>query len=379
MIPNYGLFKSTRNQISPFEEEHQNRQLIDPTTLVNQSLPSQTPKPLSITDKINEILANRPDREALRAGMQNAPKREDYKPNKLSRIGAILAGASTGFRNPAAGVEVAQNIIDRPFNEANATYDKHLRDLGVLAGMEGEDVRTKISGVGMQEDSDWKSKTFNENVRQHEQGYDLDKKKFTQSGWYDVKNNVTGKMERRNSVSGEVQDIGKVNLTPDEEMQMDIKKFRATQGAEGAADRKSRKDIADAQIEGRKSIEAVKAANKQILGKMSIGADEAVRRMYLDLGNAVNTEGTLLSGLDLQEYIEADPVTGVPRIKEDAKSDKTKANIVGLLQNFLKTDAGQSKGAQPNSEVQSILDEYRNQNKQPVVPPPTGRGGRGGL
>jgi len=53
---------------------------------------------------------------------QGYPNEKDYQPSKVTRLGAILSGAATGFRNPAAAPEVARSIIDEPFNKAVRRY-----------------------------------------------------------------------------------------------------------------------------------------------------------------------------------------------------------------------------------------------------------------
>ena len=51
---------------------------------------------------------------------QGPPKESDYKPSKMRRLGAILAGAATGYQtgNAAEGYKTSTGIIDEPYEKA---------------------------------------------------------------------------------------------------------------------------------------------------------------------------------------------------------------------------------------------------------------------
>lgn len=53
-----------------------------------------------------------------------APKQSDYKPSVLRRIGAALAGAGAGWRNPVQGVQVARDIDEAPYNRALTAWQQ---------------------------------------------------------------------------------------------------------------------------------------------------------------------------------------------------------------------------------------------------------------
>lgn len=84
--------------------------------------PQPTPAP-QFMDAYAELMKhqNGPAMSAYSKFVQQGPPQErDYKPGKVTRLGAILSGAAAGYRDPASGVETATNIIKRPYREAVA-------------------------------------------------------------------------------------------------------------------------------------------------------------------------------------------------------------------------------------------------------------------
>jgi hypothetical protein len=61
------------------------------------------------------------------AGMPDPSK---YKPSIFRRIGAALAGAGAGWRNPAQGVEVANAIDKQPYNNAMEAWQARMQQAG---------------------------------------------------------------------------------------------------------------------------------------------------------------------------------------------------------------------------------------------------------
>lgn len=136
--------------LNPYDDLTQ-RPTFDPNSFSIADLPTPEPpaKP-SFLDQYNAISGNRPQRDAFRQLVENAPTREQFQPNKMTRLGAILGGVSAGWKNPAAGVELAQSTLDRPFNEAQAEYDRKLKNVAGLAGMESEDIQQRLKGLDIE-------------------------------------------------------------------------------------------------------------------------------------------------------------------------------------------------------------------------------------
>lgn len=71
------------------------------------------------------------------------PSRDDYKPGKLNRLSAVLAGISTGAKG-GDGYRAAQSILDDPYNEAMGDYKNRHDRLATGAGLEDKEVNNKV-------------------------------------------------------------------------------------------------------------------------------------------------------------------------------------------------------------------------------------------
>ena len=50
------------------------------------------------------------------------PNRDEYEPDMLRKVLAMIAGFGAGYSNPALGYELGRDIVDRPYNEAVADW-----------------------------------------------------------------------------------------------------------------------------------------------------------------------------------------------------------------------------------------------------------------
>lgn len=76
------------------------------------------------------------------------PSRDDprYKPGKMDRVAAILAGVSEGARHGgAAGYKAAGDILDDKYNEAQKDYKLQGDKLATSAGIEEKDMGRRVS------------------------------------------------------------------------------------------------------------------------------------------------------------------------------------------------------------------------------------------
>jgi hypothetical protein len=290
-----------------------NKPSFDPSVVAQGSLP-QTPEVASarssIMDEYNRLLADRPERARLREMMESAPQRKDYKVDKLSRIGAILGGAAAGFRDPSKGVELAQSIIDRPYNEAMQTYQDKLRNVGALAGMEGEDVRSRIEGlqIGRKEQTDerdfgQKQAEFNANQKYREDS-------LKAQGWDFYTDERTGKRIGENSVTGERKELGLIAETREEKTKREADVAKALAG--------SHERIAQIGATSRENVADKKAA--------SASANLRARAQLLKPGDvnikASNDLAALadiyeLSVADMEKYVDVDEATNRIFVNDD--------------------------------------------------------------
>lgn len=79
--------------------------------------------------------------KATRAFMdyvQNTPKREDYQLGKWGKVGAAITAGLAGFNNPIAGVELGQELRNRPYTYAMQDYATKGKGLEAAAGIESD-------------------------------------------------------------------------------------------------------------------------------------------------------------------------------------------------------------------------------------------------
>lgn len=389
-MPQFGLGNLSKfrfgQQDDPMKDYIAQGSPIDPTTFSTNQLP-QTPKTSvpTLSDKIREAMANRPQRTELESLIKNEPKREDYQPNKMTRLGAILGGISAGFKDPTKGVELAQSMRDRPYSEAMDAYERRMKNVSALAGLEGQDLNNTILGITSDEDARRSDRTFDRGAFESDRSYNrgvttsdrefgLDQQKFNLSGFRDVKNNITGRSSAKNLINGQEIDFGQTDLTPEADMKMKKDFFRDTQGSEGDKDRANRLAISQETTKRNTDVANIRANNARIIAEQSIGADEGVKRQNTELGNQLTNPNSPLFDLDLDKYTEIGP-TGTRKFKKGVAEDKNNAAIVGALSPYLQVDAGKSRSAEPNSTAKEILDAYEKEHQKPTVtPPPAGRG-----
>lgn len=76
-----------------------------------------------------------------------APTADEFKPGKVSRLGAILSGAAAGFVNPSSGYGTAQEIISQPYREGMRRYADEGGRLREAASLEETDYKNKVGAV----------------------------------------------------------------------------------------------------------------------------------------------------------------------------------------------------------------------------------------
>jgi hypothetical protein len=118
------------------------------TSEVDDTPDTQDDRSYGIGDVYNKLLAadTPPAQKKYKDFLDsNAPRREDFKPNKISKIGAILAGISEGeAHGGAAGYKASSDILDSPFNEAVSDYKFQGDRLAKAADIEEKDVSNRV-------------------------------------------------------------------------------------------------------------------------------------------------------------------------------------------------------------------------------------------
>jgi hypothetical protein len=144
------MFPSNRNFFAT-PEDYRNRifQNLSFDSPEEEQPPLQQ-KPPSFMDAYAEIL-NRKQGPAMDAYSkyleQGFPDRQEYAPSKISRLAAILSGASAGFRNPSEGVSVTRSILDEPYNRAVEKYRFEGQRLKEGAALEEAKSRTQLANI----------------------------------------------------------------------------------------------------------------------------------------------------------------------------------------------------------------------------------------
>lgn len=113
-------------------------------------LEEEEPQKLSFPDVYRELI-NREEgpatslyRKFLEKGY---PEEEDYKPTKISRLGAILAGGLIGYNNPTAGIEAGETMLQRPYERAVKQYGMEGLRLKEGAGIEESSLRNRFQNI----------------------------------------------------------------------------------------------------------------------------------------------------------------------------------------------------------------------------------------
>jgi Tfp pilus assembly major pilin PilA len=345
------------------------RPTFDPSSVQQQELPSQGTNPTvskpSVLDEYNKIIGARPDRTKLREMMEGAPRREDFKPNKLTRLGATLGGISAGFRDPSKGVELAQSMLDRPYNEASAEYDKKLRNVSALAGMESEDVQQRLQGFNLQRSDEKDTRDFD--LRKQE--FDAKMEEFKERGWVKGTDENTGEVVYTNHrFPGQAIRGPKLNESIKEKTDREAKIAKAQEDAAMARTKEATNRATEVERmkgESKKAIETMKlqgAMDKFKYAPMTESQQKAGLRDKL--------QGLGKMGINALDYLDYDEETGLYSIKpegfsffeqdpvEKATKDAQKAMVMSQLGNIIQQkpagQAGQTSGGLGEDEVELL-------------------------
>lgn len=77
--------------------------------------------------------------------MGQKPDAANYKPSKLRRLGAAIAGFGVGVRDPRAGVETAQSILSNPYQSAIDKWQSQVTGAQAQMGAEAEAMKQDVA------------------------------------------------------------------------------------------------------------------------------------------------------------------------------------------------------------------------------------------
>jgi hypothetical protein len=79
------------------------------------------------------------------------PKQSDYQPSKWRRVGAAIAGGLSGLRDPRLGVQVAQNIVGAPYQQAQSQWQNAMGGAQAAMGLEQQNQKaTSANAIAQQ-------------------------------------------------------------------------------------------------------------------------------------------------------------------------------------------------------------------------------------
>src|SRR3990167_5438345 len=108
---------------------------------------SQTPKRKSFEDFYKEVSNQEMPAQKAYSDFFKQGYPEPEKINKRTRLAAILAGATTGFVQPGAGSQAAEEVINRPYERAVRRYGMEGQQLKEAANVEESNLanRTRLA------------------------------------------------------------------------------------------------------------------------------------------------------------------------------------------------------------------------------------------
>lgn len=164
--------------------------------------------------------ANKSYRDYLAKGV---PQEEDFKPGKMGRLSAILAGASTGLSTRDGGLanKAAQDVLDDPYNKAMGRYKLEGDKLAKGADLEEKDINNRVKtyrdiveSQDRQANNDRLGKLNDAQIRNYNS--QIDNRGST--GYSQYNTPVNGHRMATKIVNGKPMniDLGAVDLSPDE-------------------------------------------------------------------------------------------------------------------------------------------------------------------
>lgn len=180
----------------------------------------------SLLDRYNEIVNKRPYQEAFAKMLTDAPRREDYKPGKVSKLAAALSGFGAGVRQgPGAGIEASRSILDRGYNQATEQHNQNLKKTSMLADLEERDLDRQLKGINLEHtlEKEGYDRRYKEGRDKKEDAQKLidnaaRQKQLEQQGWIHYTNDETGETVAYNQNTKEKVTLDKTQMTREQKV-----------------------------------------------------------------------------------------------------------------------------------------------------------------
>lgn len=175
--------------------------------------------PASFVDVYKELMGRQsgPAMAAYAKFLQAAPKESDYKPSKMTRLGAILSGAAAGLRDPATGFETARAALERPYERALKKYSLDAGRLREAANLEEGQFRNQIGTLktvsdisNQQADNERQARAAEILNQSRVLGMEKTRKELQLIGIETHINPEDGHLIGINKVTGQTRDYGKI-------------------------------------------------------------------------------------------------------------------------------------------------------------------------
>lgn len=191
----------------------------NPYAGLSSAAPAPEQSPTSLVDVFREVMQHQdgPAMSEYKKYLEKGyPNPQDFKPGKLTRLGAILSGMATGFSNPAEGPQVTQSLIRAPYQQALQRYDLEGQRLEKGAALEESGSSKRLGLAKDISDAMYKN---SELLRQNRLAdADIAEKASTaaKNGQIVVQDKTTGHTFIKDRTGNTVADLGKLSETADE-------------------------------------------------------------------------------------------------------------------------------------------------------------------
>jgi len=350
---------------------------------INQPAPEQDF--MAQYNKLSQPGANRlAYKEAVDAGTPQINR------SKWARLGAAIAagGAGLGGTPAAQAAQFGISSYYAPQERANEEYAKKVHGLSNLAELEDKDRDRSMKALDFQRNEYWKGKEFDRQGKMTDAQIANWQADNDRQNWDKVTNPKTGNTELVNRVTGVRKDLGQTTLSTAEDLQLAIDKASAEEKVKEPYRVAARKDarqqaneVASIGASSRENVAGIGATSRENVAQTAAASkaaaleqrkteflekNPAAKEQYqraLVAGNqavlsANANSNPELQGIDINDYLDIDDVTGMvnvvkPRFSGSQQAADTLRRIIGGGMN---RNAGRNTGAnvvQPSNQPAS--------------------------
>lgn len=219
--------------------------------------------------------------DAYRKAISQAPTPDQYDPSIWRRIGAAAAGAGAGLatKNPLLGMNVAENVVNQPYNRALQNWEARTGKLKLAADEERQTQQGRFNqwkdtqkiGLDMTEQQRKVLDTLS-NVERRNSQNSVDAARIKQINFdmqnpgIDLQKNDDGTLVAINKKTGAVvKDYGKVNMSAQEVEQMKAGYQLRNQLANTAAQGQNQQNLENTRFGHEQALEDQREKNRETL------------------------------------------------------------------------------------------------------------------